>query len=341
MNSRFAMLAVLAVAACEGGSRSREEAQSTQDLAVSTAPMDAGSPRQTGSRGGGGGGGIGGVGVSGGASRGSVRSSAPSRVPPPAPATDAPDQQIPAAEPQSSLIIRTGNVSVEVDSLELAIAQVTQLATRLGGHVANSSTETGRRDHRVAQMVLRIPAQQFDAAIGGLSPIGKIESQNVGSEDVTEQFVDMTARMTNAKRLEERLINLLANRTGKLEEVLAVERELARVREEIERYEGRLRYLRTRAAISTLSIHLHEPFPIIGAPRGSNVIVEAFKRAWRNFVYFLASTISALGVLIPLAILLLGFLWILRRFGLLPNFPPRRHPPEDPPEPRADPLPPR
>ena len=240
---------------------------------------------------------------------------------------------------QASMIIRTGNVSVEVDSLELAIAQVTQLAARLGGHVANSSTETGRRDHRVAQMTLRIPAQQFDAAIGGLKPIGKIESQNVGSEDVTEQFVDMTARMTNAKRLEDRLINLLANRTGKLEEVLAVERELARVREEIERYEGRLKYLRTRAAISTLSINLHEPFPITGAPRGSNVIVEAFKRAWRNFVYFLASTISALGVLIPLAILLIAFLWILRRFGLLPNFPPRRRPDDDPPEPRTEPLP--
>jgi len=169
-------------------------------------------------------------------------------------------------------------------------------------------------------LTLRLPAAQFDAALSGLNPIGKIESQNVGSEDVTEQFVDMTARMTNAKRLEERLINLLANRTGKLEEVLAVERELARVREEIERYEGRLRYLRTRAAVSTLSINLHEPYPITEGPRGSNPVAEAFKRAWRNFIRLLANTIASLGVIIPVALVVLMLGWILRRYGLLPRF---------------------
>ena len=221
---------------------------------------------------------------------------------------------------QQPMIIRTGVATVEVDSLERAIAQVTQLAQRLGGHVASSSSETGRKDFRTAQLTLRLPAAQFDAALSGLNPIGKIESQNVGSEDVTEQFVDMTARMTNAKRLEERLINLLANRTGKLEEVLAVERELARVREEIERYEGRLRYLRTRAAVSTLSINLHEPYPITEGPRGSNPVAEAFKRAWRNFIRLLANTIASLGVIIPVALVVLMLGWILRRYGLLPRF---------------------
>ena len=246
------------------------------------------------------------------------------------------EQSAVSPEGIAPMIIKTGDATVEVDSLEIAVAQVTALAKQLGGAVASSSMETGRKDLRTAQLTLRIPSARFDAALSGLSPIGKVESQNVGSQDVTEEFVDMTARMTNARRLEDRLIDLLAKRTGKLEEVLAVERELARVREEIERYEGRLRYLKTRAAISTLTVNLHEPYPISGTPRGSNVLVEAFKNAWRNFVGFVASLISASGVLIPL-ILLVGIgIYLLRKFGFWPTMPWNRpDPPRGPPAPPA------
>ena len=75
---------------------------------------------------------------------------------------------------------------------------------------------------------------------------------------------------------------------------------LARVREEIERYEGRMRFLRTRAAMSTLSITVHEPFPMLGQHPGDNPIIGAFKAAWRNFVAFISGLIAVSGVLIPL-----------------------------------------
>lgn len=281
--------------------------------------------------GGGGGGGIGGVGPGGGMRRGNVAVGESERVtgaqymPPPQPGS-VPSQI--TDTPQQAMIIKNGQATIEVDSLELAIARVTQLAQKLGGVVANSSIQTGKREFRTASVVLRIPSAQFDAAMSGLSPIGKLETQNVGSEDVTEQFVDMAARMKNAKRLEERLINLLATRTGKLEDVLAVERELARVREQIERYEGQLRYLRTRAAISTLTLNLHEPYPILSPPGGSNVITQAFRRAWRNFVGVVATAIASLGVIIPLLALAVAIVLLLRKLGLLPHL--RRSPKEPP-----------
>jgi hypothetical protein len=153
---------------------------------------------------------------------------------------------------------------------------------------------------------LKIPAQRFDQAINGLGTLGKVESVNATAEDVGEEFVDVTARVNNAKRLEERLIDLLANRTGRLQDVLSVERELARVREEIERYEGRLRYLKSRVAVSTLSVNLHEPLPILGQSPGQNPIAEAIRKAWRNFVGFIAAGIASLGVLIPVAVLVLA-----------------------------------
>jgi hypothetical protein len=205
-----------------------------------------------------------------------------------------------------SMVIRNGQASVEVEKLDPAIVKLRQLATQLGGYVANSSMIGGRDQVPSAMLELKIPAQRFDQAINGLGALGKVESVNATAEDVGEEFVDVTARVNNAKRLEERLIDLLANRTGRLQDVLSVERELARVREEIERYEGRLRYLKSRVAVSTLSVNLHEPLPILGQSPGQNPIAEAIRRAWRNFVGFIAAGIASLGVLIPVAVIVLA-----------------------------------
>jgi hypothetical protein len=211
-----------------------------------------------------------------------------------------------------TMVIRNGQASVEVEKLDRAIVKLRQLATQLGGYVANSSMVGGRDQVPSAMLELKIPAQRFDQALNGLGTVGKIESVNATAEDVGEEFVDVTARVNNARRLEERLIDLLANRTGRLQDVLSVERELARVREEIERYEGRLRYLKTRVAVSTLSVTLHEPLPILGQSPGQNPIAEALRRAWRNFVAFIATSIAALGVLIPVAALALAG-WVIYR----------------------------
>lgn len=213
-----------------------------------------------------------------------------------------------------SMLIRTGSASIEVDKLDPAIIKVRQMATQLGGYVANSSISGGRDQVRSATLELKIPAARYDQAIGGLNSIGKVEAVNTSVEDVGEEFVDISARVTNAKRLEERLVNLLATRTGKLEDVLAVERELARVREEIERYEGRLRFLKTRAAVSTLSVTVHEPLPLLGQTPGDNPIIGAIKQAWRNFVGFIAWMIASLGILIPVGVLLAGGWYFYLRF---------------------------
>lgn len=225
-----------------------------------------------------------------------------------------------------SMLIRTGNAQIEVDSLEIAMQQVRDLAQRLGGYVANTQLASGRDQIRTATLEMKIPAARWNDAVSGLKPIGKVEALNEFTEDVGEEYTDVTARVQNAKRLESRLIELLGNRTGRLSDVLAVERELARVREEIERYEGRLRYLRTRAAMSSMSVTVHETFPVVSARGETGVLGDAFKQAWRNFVSFIAGIISLTGILIPLAVLglLAWFGW--RRWG--PRRPPKSGAPE-------------
>lgn len=213
------------------------------------------------------------------------------------------------------MIIRTGHASVEVENADDAAVKVRGLAASLGGHVANSHFQGGEHNVRSATLELKVPAARYDEAVTKLATIGDVESVNSTSEDVGEEFVDVTARVANARRLEQRLIQLLATRTGRLEDVLAVERELARVREEIERAEGRMRYLRTRAATSTLTVTVHEGEPILGRA-GDNPIVGAFKEAWRNFVRFIAGLIAAMGVIIPAGVIAAGGYLLWRKIGI-------------------------
>ncbi|HTI04182.1 MAG TPA: DUF4349 domain-containing protein [Gemmatimonadales bacterium] len=215
------------------------------------------------------------------------------------------------ADVAANMIIRTAEASIQVDSLEPAIARVRVLAAHVGGYVANSDVTSGKNELRSATLELKIPAERFDESLNGLSPIGKLESVSVEAQDVGEEFVDVNARMDNAHRLEQRLIGLLAARTGKLKDVLDVEQALAKVREDIERYEGRIRYLKAHAAMSTLSVTVHEPAPVVGTA-GQSVMGEAFAQAWRNFVGLIALVVQSLGVIIPLGVVAF-IVWTLTR----------------------------
>jgi hypothetical protein len=214
-----------------------------------------------------------------------------------------------------NMLIRTATASIEVDSLEIAVAQVKQLAAQFGGYVANSGVETGKKRLRNATLEVKIPVTRFDDALSDLAPIGKVESVNVSAEDVGEEYVDVNARMENARRLERRLIDLLGTRTGKLKDVLAVETELARVREEIERYEGRMRYLKAHTATSTISVTVHEPIPVVGSA-GHSVMGDAFAQSWRNLVVLISLAVQSLGVVLPLGLVALTAWYVTRRWRL-------------------------
>jgi len=213
-----------------------------------------------------------------------------------------------------SMLVRTGEASLQVDSLEIGIARLRDVARRTDAVVANTAMEGGREQTRAATLELRVPSARFDDAVNGLSPIGKVESVSVTVQDVGEEYVDVAARVANARRLEQRLVELLAHRTGKLADVLSVERELARVREQIERYEGRMRYLRTRASVSTLSVSIHEPYPVVADRPGAHPMRDAFIQAWRNVISVTACLISALGVIAPLGVVIGVLIFVGRRW---------------------------
>jgi hypothetical protein len=223
-----------------------------------------------------------------------------------------------ASDIAGAMLIRHGEASLEVAHVDDALAQVRRSAAQFGGFVANTAIRNGKEERPSATLEIRVPSAQFDALLGALSSLGKVETVTANVQDVGEEYVDMGARATNAKRMEARLIEMLATRTGKLDEVLTVEQELRRVREEIERYEARLRYLEKHASVSSLDITLHEPLALIDRPRPGPIVV-AIGLAWERTLGVIAWCIASLGVIVPLGVLL-GLGVLMYRWLQVPRF---------------------
>jgi hypothetical protein len=220
---------------------------------------------------------------------------------------------LPAIDVTGAMLVRHGQASVQVKTVDAALISVRQTAAQFGGFVANTSLRTGKDEQRSATLELRVPSDKFDGLLAALSGVGKVESVTASAEDVAEEYVDLGARAANARRVEARLVELLATRTGKLSDVLTVEQELARVRMEAERYDARLRWLERRATLSSLDITIHEPIPLLDNPRGPGPIAEALAEAWSRTIGVIAWCIASLGLLIPLAVLILIGVAVARR----------------------------
>ncbi|OYR58116.1 DUF4349 domain-containing protein [Halorubrum halodurans] len=160
-------------------------------------------------------------------------------------------------------LIRTGNLRVTVDSFEEADAEARSIVEEYGGFVSDSTRETherGDENYTVGSLTVRVPSEDFDAAMADLEALGTVERSTTESRDVTDRIADLEARLENRRAERDRLRELYeeANTT---EDVLAVQSELADVQAEIERMETRLASLEERVALSTIRVELREEPP--------------------------------------------------------------------------------
>ena len=162
-------------------------------------------------------------------------------------------------------IISTGNITVEVDDVESSVKAVEAIVDGMGGYVEVLS-RSGGDDFSRASLTIRVPQGQFASAYDRISELGEVLNEHQGSEDVSEQFIDLEARLNSALREEQSYLSLLG-RTSNVSEVLAIERELARVRADIERYQGQLDFLTRRVDLSTIYVELvPEEGPFVEPP---------------------------------------------------------------------------
>ena len=169
-------------------------------------------------------------------------------------------------------VISQASVSMEVDEVPAAVAQVRTTAESLGGFVGQLSS-SGGPERQQSTMTIRVPQAEFFTALEHIKSLGKVRSENVGSEDVTERFIDLEARLRSALREEESLLSLL-DKANQVSEILTIERELSRVRSDIERDQGQLNFLERRVDLSTITVSLFPPDAEVAEPPSGSLTIE-------------------------------------------------------------------
>ena len=230
-------------------------------------------------------------------------------------------QAAPAPVPMARKLVRTVDLEIEVHDPEKVSAEVQGLAGRLGGYVAGVDARRQEDGTLYSRMTLRVPVERLEEALSAIRKLAvRVEREQQRVEDVTDRFVDLEARLRTLRATEAELQALLAEsrqKARKVEEIMAVYRELTEIRSQIEQIEGQRNALDKLATLSTINL-------VLAPTEGAKPVTDGEWRpgeTMRASVRMLVSIFRGLGTLaiylvvvfLPLA-LLLGFLaWLVIR----------------------------
>lgn len=181
-------------------------------------------------------------------------------------------------------IIKEGNLRFETSNVKETDRFIRNVVAELGGYVGNENVYSF--DDRIEHtLIARVPEDKFNSLLEKISSVAeKIESKNVSSLDVTEEYIDVEARVKTKKELESRYKEIL-KQASRVDEILNIEREIGNLRAEIESLEGRLNYLKNRVALSSLTITYYEK---VSSPFGFlSKFFQAFKNGWNYLLWFI------------------------------------------------------
>jgi hypothetical protein len=216
-------------------------------------------------------------------------------------------------------IIRNANLTVEVTSPPESQRKISSIAESHQGFIVTSeatqrTTEDASKPLVTVNLVVRVPAAQFNQTMEEIRAIGaRIIQEKITGQDVTEEFMDLEARIKNQKALEGQFLEIM-KRAAKVEDALNVQRELADVRTEIEKLEGRRRFLENQASLSTITVTLQSPTQLVNAAGFWYSIKSAFSDgvdAATAIVLFLIRVVIAL---LPILILFVLPIALIARF---------------------------
>jgi len=217
------------------------------------------------------------------------------------------EQPVPPAENIDRKIIRNGQLEFETKKVKSTKAEIEKICKELNANISSESENNFGNRLQYNQMI-RVPADQFDALLARIEPLAiKIDNKNITSEDVTEQFIDVQARLKTKKELETRYREIL-KQAKTVQDIVSIESQIANVRSEIESMEGRLNYLKNQVTFSTLNVTYYET---IGTDfRFASKFIESIKGGWDNLLNLIIFLINLWPFV--LGLLLLVF-WLLRK----------------------------
>jgi DNA repair exonuclease SbcCD ATPase subunit len=222
-------------------------------------------------------------------------------------------------------IIKTGTLLIHVDDVDEGLTRVQKVVAAHGGELVKVERRKYEDDDSCV-VAVRVPAEHFDAAIASAQKIGDVVELVVEAEDVTEEYIDLQMRLDNQIKARDRFIEILRTRTGKLEDVVALQREINGTTEEIERLAGKLLYLKNRAAFSSIYITLHRPREEVVAAEKDELsvleqvlaaLVEAVNALFGVILFLVQVAIVAVPLALVALLALLGgrrlYLWARRK----------------------------
>ena len=173
-------------------------------------------------------------------------------------ATEPSPAETPAAATANRKLIRNATVQLEIVSFDDAVQKITAFASEEHGYVATTSSLKQANGKLRGEVVVKVLPENLDRFLQKIRGLGELKNQTLGSEDVTKAYFDTDARLKNARVMEQRLIEMLKTKTGKVSDLLQVEKELGRVREDIEKMQGELKYWDSQVQFATVTISLVE-----------------------------------------------------------------------------------
>jgi hypothetical protein len=206
-------------------------------------------------------------------------------------------------------LIKTADVTAEVEDVDAGFEEVYAVARAEKALVVGTTRAVADEGYATGSVTIKVDPAKFDETMKELRKIGKLLSEVSTTEDVTQEYFDLQARLENAERTRDRYLEILETRTAAVHDVLEVEREIERVTENVERLKGQMRYLESQIGLSTITVHLEEPHAAV--PTGYNfgkAIKDAFRIALRICIFL----IQAVIVLMPFIIILVILVIIIR-----------------------------
>ena len=169
---------------------------------------------------------------------------------------------VPAVAPPPALanrkLIRNATVELEITSFDAAVQKITAFANEDSGYVATTSSQKQENGKLKGQIVVKILPENLDRFLQKLRGLGELKNQTLGTEDITKAYFDTDARLKNARVMEQRLIDMLKKKSDDINDLLQVEKELGRVREQIEQMQGELKFWDSQVQFATVTISLAE-----------------------------------------------------------------------------------
>jgi hypothetical protein len=241
----------------------------------------------------------------------------------------------------------TAIVDVVVKDLDAGQLEVERIVAEAGGYVARSEITGSAGTRRTGTWTLKIPVDKYRAAVMALAALGNTLRNSSDSEDVTEEFVDLEARLRNLRAEEETLNKLMKDSAFKLDDVLKMREQIVKTRGDIERAEGRLKYLSSVTSYSTVNLTLQEiqDYKPPTAPTFGSEVSETFAASVASLQHFgrgVAIFLVALAPWLPVVVPALFLLrWASRRLAksVPPPLPRARRVPEPEPPPPLSPPP--